>query len=331
MGTLNSWMQEMTGGLGCASLGLMLMAGVSATPAQACDLCAIYSASQAQGQTGAGWLAGVADQFTHLGTARTDGHPAANPTGQYLDSAITQLFVGYNFTDRFGLQFNLPVIERTFKRPQGFTIDQGTVAGIGDASLLGNLIGYRKLAEDYTFDWSVLGGLKFPTGDPGRLQEEFREVAVPGAPPSGIHGHDLTLGTGSVDGIIGTGVFTRWRRWFATANVEYSLRTPGDFNYQFANDLTWLGGPGVYLALTHTYSLALQAVVSGENKGKDTFQGAAAEDTALTAVYLGPELTFTWRNKLSAQVGADLPLRVDNSAFQIVPSYRVRASLTWHF
>ena len=76
---------------------------------------------------------------------------------------------------------------------------------------------------------------------------------------------------------------------------------------------------------------AVQAVVSGENKGKDTFQGQSADDTGVTAVYLGPQVSFTWANKLSAQIGADLPMSIENTALQAVPDYRIRAGLTWHF
>ena len=129
----------------------------------------------------------------------------------------------------------------------------------------------------------MLGGVKFPTGSTDRIKEEFNEMEVPDAPESGIHGHDLTLGTGSFDGIVGTGVFTRWKRLFLTASVQYAIRSKGDFEYEFANDLTWFGGPGVYLVLGHQYTLAVQAVVSGENKGKDTFQGQSADDTGVTA------------------------------------------------
>jgi hypothetical protein len=119
---------------------LTFFAGALATPTMACDLCAIYAASQAQGQTGTGWFVGAAEQFTHFGTAQTDGHRVPDTVGQYLDSSISQILAGYNFTEQFGLQFNVPIIDRSFKRPRGLTIDRGTVAGIGDASLLGNLI-----------------------------------------------------------------------------------------------------------------------------------------------------------------------------------------------
>src|SRR6266566_8877945 len=109
-----------------------------AQPVLACDLCAIYAASQARGEIGRGVFAGVAEQFTHFGTVQVDGHEVSNPSGQYLDSSISQVFAGYNFDERFGLQFNLPVIYRSFKRPDGEGgIERGKESGIGDVSLLG--------------------------------------------------------------------------------------------------------------------------------------------------------------------------------------------------
>src|SRR5438477_6159772 len=117
-------------------------------PALACDLCSIYSAAQARGEIGKGFYSGVAEQFTHFGTVQVDGQKVSNDVGQYLDSSISQFFVGYDFNDQFGVQFNLPLIYRSFKRPQGFEIDRGTESGIGDVSLIGNFLAYRKLGEN---------------------------------------------------------------------------------------------------------------------------------------------------------------------------------------
>ena len=101
-------------------LSLSVLAGIVAAPASACDLCSIYSATQARGEIGKGFFSGVAEQFSHFGTVQVDGQKVPNEVGQYLDSSISQLFAGYNFNDRFGVQFNLPVIYRSFRRPEGF-------------------------------------------------------------------------------------------------------------------------------------------------------------------------------------------------------------------
>jgi len=313
---------------------VILVAGC-ASPLLACDLCSVYSANQAHGETGQGWLTGLAEQFTHFGTLQEDGHKVSNDVDQHLESSITQVFVGYNFTERFGIQFNLPIIYRSFKRAEGFEIDRGTESGIGDVALLGHFSVLRNESKNGTFAWNVLAGVKLPSGSTDRLKEEVDELTEPppppGAPESGIHGHDLTLGSGSVDGILGTSIFFRHKRAFLTASAQYAIRSEGDFDYRFANDLTWLGGPGYYLVLNESWTLALQLNVSGEYKERDTFQGNKAEDTGITTVYLGPQISVTWKDKLSAEIAGDLPVSIDNTSLQIVPDYRIRAGFTWRF
>src|SRR2546423_8106525 len=90
---------------------------------------------------------------------------------------------------------------------------------------------------DLTFSALLLAGVKFPTGDSSRLKEEFNEVEIPGAPPSGIHGHDLTLGTGSYDGIFGAQSALRFKRIFFEAETQFVLRGDGPHQYTFATDI----------------------------------------------------------------------------------------------
>jgi len=113
--------------------------------------------------------------------------------------------------------------------------------------------------------------------------------------------------------------------------MQYAIRSEGACSYQFANDWIWSGGPGVYLLRGHENTLSLQAIVSGESKGQDTVGGVRTEDTAITAVYLGPQVNFTWSSKLSALIGADLPVSIVTTGQQLVPNYRVRAAVTWRF
>src|SRR5205814_2323887 len=148
--------------------------------AAACDMCGCYtpqleSLPPAESAAGRSWLTGIygaiAEQFTHFDTVQVDGNEVSNPTGQHLDSFITQLVGGYS----------------------------------------------------------------------------FNEVEIEGAPPSGIHGHDLTLGTGSYDGIFGEQVSLRYESFFFEQNLQFTLRGDGLHQYHFANDLSWSGGPGYYL------------------------------------------------------------------------------------
>ena len=84
-----------------------------------------------------------------------DGREVANPTDQHLDSSITQLVGGYSFNSRFAVQVNVPLIYRSFVRPEGFAIDRGTESGLGDISLLGKLVLCHYASEgrrEVTFD-----------------------------------------------------------------------------------------------------------------------------------------------------------------------------------
>jgi hypothetical protein len=299
---------------------LATLMAMSVQPIWACDLCSLYSAQEAQ-DGGKGFFSGVAEQFTYFDTYQSDGHTASNPDGESLAGLSSQIFAGYNFNQRMGVQFNLPIIYRDYRK----TGAHGSEAGIGDVSLIGNFRAYKYANEDFTFSWMALGGIKFPTGGTGRLNPANPDFAA------GIGGHDLTLGSGSYDGLVGTGFSTRWKKLFLNGEMQYSIRTAGAYDYQFANDWSWSGGPGVYLALEDDYTVEFQVAVSGESKGQDTISGVPTDDTAATIVYLGPQISFTWSDKLSAHIGVDLPVCIASTGDQLVPDYRVHAAVTWRF
>ena len=296
-----------------------------------------------------GFYGAVAEQFTYFGTAQLDGHEVSNPTGQYENSLITQLVAGYTLNDRFALQLNIPLIYREFKRPEGFAIDRGTESGLGDMSLLLKTVvfnytsGARKEFDvsgknpvaverepDFTISAVLLSGLKFPTGDSSRIEEEFHEIETPGAPLIGIHGHDLTLGTGSFDGIFGGQVSLRYQDFFADESLQFTFRGDGTHQYHFANDLSWEGGPGYYFIRQRDTICGLQFVVSGEHKDVDRFRGKPADDTGVTSIFVGPRIVAS-RGKWSGQLSADIPASIDDTSFQIVPDYRIRAGISFQF
>jgi hypothetical protein len=347
----------------------VLLFATAVSAAQACDLCGCYTPqmeamSQTEvsdfGQTApiatghGAWLSrvyvAIAEQFTHFGTLQFDGHEVDNPTGQYLDSSITQLVAGYNFNSRFALQINVPLIYRSFERPEGFAIDRGTESGLGDISLLGKFVlfhttmgehrsvnvndpknpHFEKHEPEFTASALLIGGVKLPTGGTSRLKEEFNEVIVPGAPESGIHGHDLTLGAGSFDAIIGGQTSLRYKSLFFQADTQFTVRGDGAHQYNFANDLSWSGGPGYYVVRNRRTIVGLQFACSGEHKDVDRFRGEPAEDTGITSVFLGPRLLVS-HGKLSAEFAAELPVSIDNTALQAVPDYRLRASFGVRF
>lgn len=353
-------------GLLLALVALPAVLTLQAEPAASCDLCAIYTATQLQ-ESKTGFRLGVAEQYTRFNTLQQGGDKVPNPANEWLNSSITQFLFGYNFTPRIGVQVNVPVISRDFRRLETDGINKGDVSGFGDLSVLADVVAYSAVRENTVFRLVLFGGLKLPSGDSSRLREETeeesgadhghskRDIATDpdgdftpafarlfprhsknSEVESGIHGHDLALGSGSVDGILGMHLFSSWRQIFLSGSVQYLLRTEGSFDYQYANDLLWNAGPGMFLVLGHDlwrrdFSLALQVLLSGETKGQDSLDGMNLNDTAITSLYIGPGFTFTWGTSLSADIAADLPVLQNNSSLQIVPDYRLRGGITWRF
>src|SRR4029453_11296111 len=84
--------------------------------AQACELCAIYSAGNALGESGNGVSFALAEQFIPYPTPKLDGKEVQGPNPSYVDSSITHLVPGYNFSPRFGVNLNLPLTYLNFQR-----------------------------------------------------------------------------------------------------------------------------------------------------------------------------------------------------------------------
>jgi len=324
------------------------------TTALACDVCAVYTATE-QGESRTGFRSGLAVQYTHYGTLQDDGHEVPNPHDESLDSVITQVIFGYQLTPRIGLQLNLPLITRQFERFHDDKRERGNVNGPGDMTIFGHVLVHSIITERSLFRFSLLGGLELPTGNPDRLNEELAETQNAGIrrrlvprhvePPagggdggggaeheeSGVHGHDLALGSGSVDGLVGGDLFWSYDRFFVTGELHYAIRTEGAFEYTYANELTGSGGPGWYVLLDHDKSIALQAFFAVETKGNDEQAGRHLNDTAITRLYLGPAVVFTWGTSLSGEAGIDIPVYDHNTALQIVPDYRMRLAAIWRF
>ena len=88
--------------------------------------------------------------------------------------------------------------------------------------------------------------------------------------------------------------------------------------------------PGYYLMRNPRTLIGLQAVISGEYKDVDRFRGKAAEDTGITSVFAGPREVMSVDN-ISAEIGAELPLTIDNTSLQVVPDYRLSGAIAIHF
>jgi hypothetical protein len=123
------------------------------TTAGACELCAIYNANSATGQSEGGWLFSLSEQFVPYRTLQ---------------------FEGDEFTTRFGLSLNIPIVYRSFKRselrysrnaPSRLVVEQGDELDFGDLALVARVTAWEKSEMEYGVVLNLLGGVKFPTGN----------------------------------------------------------------------------------------------------------------------------------------------------------------------
>jgi hypothetical protein len=284
-----------------------------------------------------------------------EGEPYDKPpfNDAYLDTSITHFVPAYNFSEQFGVSLNIPMIYRNFRRvqldpyPRGgvfpttfFDDESGSIFGLGDISLIGRWTPLRISEMKYSIVGSLFAGMKFPTGDTDRLRLEVdreREVRDFFGNPNGhyhlqggIHHHDLTLGSGSYDGVFGGAITLRWDRWFLGGQGQYYLRTTAE-GYRFGDEIIASGGPGAYLLLNKRYTLTLQANAVYDTMAPDTVLDVESTETGWTGWFFGPQLNFTWGDHFSANAGVDIPLSIDNNGIQTVPDYRFHGGLSWRF
>ncbi len=298
----------------------------------ACDFCSCELPNMGIGNH-TGWNFRVSEQFTHFGTLQEDGHRIANPAGEHLDSSITQMIVGYDFAHALGVQLSVPLISRSFQRWHNGALDTGSVSGVGDVSFLAHWAPIHIQRTDFLLTARFFAGISLATGDSERVLEEGAEAGTGEGETvaSGIHGHDLALGTGSVSGIFGVDAHMQWKRLFAAVGIEGVARTKGAHGYTFADEMSWHGELGAFLVDCPDFNLALAAECTGSSKGQDIFQGVRATDTSATFVFLGPKISATWSKRYHADVAVDFPMLRENSGVQAVPEYRISATVGIRF
>lgn len=321
--------------------------------ARACDLCAIYSAADARGESGSGIIAGVSELYVPFHSLQFEGEDVENTPGDYINSSITHVFGSYNISERFGVSLNLPVVYREFQlssirynaaRVPVRSVEQSSISGLGDLALVGRWTALQHRTMKYGIAVTVLGGVKFPTGDTDRVRDEveqsraFATLVGPGFEHdplghsiSGVHEHMLSPGSGSFDGITGLTINANWERWFINSQFQYYIRTEGESEFRFGNELMISGGPGGYLFLNENWAVSLQATTYYENMARAEIDGKLSNNTGMTAWYFGPLLNATFGSHIAGNLGIDVPLKISSRGLQNVPDYRIHGGLSWKF
>nr|MBA3709834.1 hypothetical protein [Planctomycetota bacterium] len=249
-------------------------------------------------------------------------------------------FIGVS-CGRLGLRAYVPYEYRQFRRAIPLGVETGWLYGPGDTTIEATLLAIRQARPGSTALLTGIVGVKLPTGDSSILDQE--EDTNQGQTTSGghvhgstgitgassvnlVHPHDLALGSGSYDGVFGVSTYLRGGRFYAIGRVLYDLRSEGTGGYRCADQWSWGGGPGFYLIFNARGSVGLLANVTGESRGHDQHRGHQVDDSGITEVFAGPQLSATWAGT-SGEIGADLPVVQRVNGQQLAADYRLHAGV----
>ncbi len=317
---------------------ILLLSCIS--PTWACELCSIFNSIDNQERQSKNFFVGLAYQNQiSSSNAKPDFFSQINRNAekQEIDSNTTQFMANYFFTNSFSLQINIPFIYRKFRRFDGNSYVNGRENGIGDASFLVKYIPFQDFQKTVNYRIEFFTGLKLPTGNSDRLSEVLEDPILPsfqkhgGPAGSLVGGDDLTLGSGSYDVIFGNNFYLQQARFHLQGNFQYTLKTEGDFNYEFGDDLQWALSPGYYLFLDHSYTTALRLRFSGEYKFKDKLENEKLENSDEFNIFLGPELVFSFYNNSFLQISHSFVLKNDDSNNEVAAKQRFFASFVYRF
>jgi hypothetical protein len=325
----------------CKSLALpFVFTAAGQFHAHACDLCAIYGATSDRSQA-AGFVFTLAEQYISGHTLQYQSDKIVVDNPEFLDTSITHIIPGYNFNPDFGLNLNIPIIRHDFKTydPLSGNYSKGISQGLGDISLIARWTPYNYQTMSRSFRVNLLAGIKMPTGDTRYVRDDVAQHATLDAiygtghdhAFNAVHLHELTLGSGSVDAVFGVTANARYKRAFVTTEAQYYFRNEGESGFEFGDTIMISGGPGAYLLLKKQFTLNLQGVLRYENTESSRYSGAPSNQTGMREIYAGPQMTVTAGRHFTAQAGGDIPIDIRNRGFQVVPDYRVHASLAWNF
>lgn len=301
---------------------------LSARAVWACDICAT---PVALGSWEAAERASISvfEQYSKYDRPASGGHE--------FESYTTQVGVRYCFSDHWAFQLSVPYMDRE--------LDGETESGLGDVSMLGVFRAVHRVSDHGVGLLDIYAGVEAPTGDTDPLKDERDvarenaeehhhdgEAAEPEEPHMAhSHGHHVSPGSGSWDGIIGLRALARHNRWQGSGEAQYIARTEGDYDFQYGDEFIVRAGIRYYLVLEDNFSVALGGDISREWGDENEVLGQVLEEADPASSYVGPAVDLTWRDRLTLSAGWDVAIEGENEGLHGAADKRARASVAYQF
>jgi len=131
--------------------------------------------------------------------------------------------------------------------------------------------------------------------------------------------------------VFGLAINSRHDRFFFNGQFQYYLRTHGEADFKFGDEIIVTGGPGAFLFLEPTWTTSIAVVATYDSMGRDELLGKVTNRTGSTEWFIGPAVYLSFGNHLTVNASVDVPLYVTNHGFQSLPEYQLRGGVTWRF
>lgn len=270
--------------------------------------------------------------------SNVDAFPINSPNARTLFGGFTLGAFDYRFTRETGVGQELNVFEETFtgvhavtgdltlgvtlpvvQKQLEFKTSSGTKtitsSGLGDLSLVGVYRFYRRDVPRATTQFSLIGGLKAPTGSTS--QSDRDAPLLPGNNRERLP-RPLQPGSGSWDGIVGIAGFQNLDRLSFYGSVQGKLNSEDD-NFRFGNNLHY-DFTVDYVTLEER-NLFFVLEFNGVNAGRNEENGRNVRNSGGHSLFISPGIEYLPLPYLILESSVQIPVVQDLNGRQ--PEKRV--------
>jgi len=266
-------------------------------------------------------------RVTREATLKEGTETVSDPRDQAVTTFEEDVTVVYGATRDLTVGVSIPILQRRlrFDDPAG---GRRTISadGLGDLTVVGAYRFFRRDVERGTTQFSLLGGLKLPSGATDAEDSDLpRLTGMPETrlPPS------LQLGSGSVDGILGVAGFHNVDRLSFYADAQGKLNTEGSQDFRAGNSLHYDLSADYVLLPGRNMFLILE--LNGVFKARAEQAGRTVRDSGGHLLFLSPGIQYLPIPPLILEAGVQIPIFRDLNGRQLAPDWSVVVGLRYLF
>lgn len=269
------------------------------------------------------------DQPRIGGSSAYVGQVSGHHDEEYSVSRIHRLRGSAELTDRWGLDLTLPYISRSHghvHHHRGANLyDSWNINGVGDVSLMGRYRFWRA-AEAARPTFSLLLGVKLPTGRENLVNAANEEADVPVQPASGSW--DYTVGAASLQTLL-VPALDGPRDMPLFFSGTYRFNGKGKQDYRLGD--VFQANAGVVYPVLRRMGVQFQLNLRANREDDKGRTREEVEKTGGTALYASPGLELGLLDRVRTYVLVQFPVYRWVQSIQLTSAYTAVCGIAWRF